>query len=253
MKSEKKIFGVEGCLITFQENVRRNLTTASTPHLEYRVIHHSTQTLARNLVNEWVITISGSQLDDQSLFSQLNALFKNVFFAQFKYLKHIFLYKLPSTKCGPPWQKFRIGFRSEPIRRTLPNHSDWVGLIFKRFSTNEIENTFRIGSDWLAMARSQISQLFGMNSYPKISSAYLRRIISWFNTSRVPSKSLSKLSKTWRWAPLSFICKDIRGKGGVEKKWNVAISLLLSSPRRHSGRSRCGINERILYVNDSIP
>ena len=36
--------------------------------------------------------------------------------------------------------------------------SDWIGLIFQRFSTNEIEKFFRISFDWLEM-----------NSCPKLS------------------------------------------------------------------------------------
>ena len=38
--------------------------------------------------------------------------------------------------------------------------SDWGGLIFKRFLTNEIENFFRIGSDWVALVQTQISEWF---------------------------------------------------------------------------------------------
>ena len=40
--------------------------------------------------------------------------------------------------------------------------SDWFGLIFKRFSTNKIQNVFRIGSDWSALSRIHISEWFGI-------------------------------------------------------------------------------------------
>ena len=38
--------------------------------------------------------------------------------------------------------------------------SDYIGLgriVFYHFSSNEIQNVFRIGSEWLALARIQIS------------------------------------------------------------------------------------------------
>ena len=40
--------------------------------------------------------------------------------------------------------------------------SDWVGSIFYRFSSNEIQNVFRIGSEWFALARIQISKWIGI-------------------------------------------------------------------------------------------
>ena len=40
--------------------------------------------------------------------------------------------------------------------------SDWFGLMFNRFSSNETQNVFRIGSGWFALARIQISEWIGI-------------------------------------------------------------------------------------------
>ena len=54
--------------------------------------------------------------------------------------------------------RFKIYFRF--IRIEV---SDWVGVIFQRFSSNKVRNCFRIGCDWFALARMQISaEWFGI-------------------------------------------------------------------------------------------
>ena len=40
--------------------------------------------------------------------------------------------------------------------------SQLIGFIFDRFLSNEIQNVFRIGSEWFALARIQISEWFGI-------------------------------------------------------------------------------------------
>ena len=52
--------------------------------------------------------------------------------------------------------------RSDSFGQKSRIESDWVGLIFKLFSTNEIQNVFRIGSYWFALTRIQISEWFGI-------------------------------------------------------------------------------------------
>ena len=40
--------------------------------------------------------------------------------------------------------------------------SELIGLIFNRFSSNEIQSVFRIGSEWFVLARIQISEWIGI-------------------------------------------------------------------------------------------
>ena len=42
------------------------------------------------------------------------------------------------------------------------NESDQVGLIFDSFSSNDVQNVFRIGSEWFELARIQISEWIGI-------------------------------------------------------------------------------------------
>ena len=51
--------------------------------------------------------------------------------------------------------------------------SFWVGLIFKWFSTNKIENFSWIDSHWLGYRFQNNSNWFVMNSYPKFSPGYM--------------------------------------------------------------------------------
>ena len=54
-------------------------------------------------------------------------------------------------------------------------HSDWDGLIFNWFATNEIENFFWIGAKWLGgLARIQTSEWFEMIRNEFISEAFAR-------------------------------------------------------------------------------
>ena len=77
----------------------------------------------------------------------------------------------PNTEIHSDWKliRFRIDSGSYGLKiyfGFVRIHSDRnLGLnvlIFKLFSTNEIQNVFRIGSYWFALARIQMSEWFGI-------------------------------------------------------------------------------------------